>query len=130
METRMNPETVARFDHEFAPRIAATIAGLFDTGVHAEVQPSQGHGHPTRVRIWAAPIEALRHYPHPLNVYLTWDSDEIEDLMEEGGEARFSRYLQALPRKLDAWHNAREIDFRSHTQAEIDMLLGGLDFES
>jgi hypothetical protein len=130
METCMNPETLARFDHEFAPRIAATIAGLFDTGVHTEVLPYQGHGHPTRIRMWAVPIEALRHYPHPLNLHLTWDSDEIERLMGEGGEARFSRYLNALPRKLDAWHNAREVDFRSHTQAEIEMLLGGLDFEA
>jgi hypothetical protein len=130
METRMNQETVARFDHEFAPRIAATIAGLFDAGVHTEVLPWQGHGHPTRVRVWAAPIEALRHYPYPLNLHLTWDSDEIERLMDEGGEARFSRYLNALPRKFDAWHSAREVDFRSHTQAEIEMLLGGLDFEA
>ncbi|MGF6239411.1 hypothetical protein P3T42_001143 [Paraburkholderia sp. GAS38] len=126
----MNPETVARFDHEFAPRIAATLAGLFDTGVHAEVLPYQGHGHPTRVRVWAEPIEALRHYPHALNLHLTWDSDEIERLMDEDGETRFSRYLNALPRKLDAWHFARELDFRSHTQAEAEMLLGGLDFEA
>ena len=126
----MNPETVARFDHEFAPRIAATLAGLFDTGVHAEVLPYQGHGHPTRVRVWAEPIEALRHYPHALNLHLTWDSDEIERLMDEDGETRFSRYLNALPRKLDAWHFARELDFRSYTQAEAEMLLGGLDFEA
>jgi hypothetical protein len=130
METCMNPETVATFDHEFAPRIAATIAGLFDTGIHTEVLPWQGHGHPTCIRMWAAPIEALRHYPHPLNLHLTWDSDEIERLMGEDGEARFSRYLDALPRKLDAWHDARDVDFRSHTQAEIEMLLGGLDFEA
>jgi len=126
----MNPETVARLDHEFAPRIAATIARLFDAGVHTEVLPYQGHGHPTRIRMWATPIEALRHYAHPLNLHLTWDSDEIERLMDEGGEARFSRYLDALPRKFDAWHSAREVDFRSHTQAEIEMLLGGLDFEA
>jgi len=112
------------------PGIAATLAGLFDTGVHAEVLPYQGHGHPTRVRVWAEPIEALRHYPHALNLHLTWDSDEIERLMDEDGETRFSRYLNALPRKLDAWHFARELDFRSHTQAEAEMLLGGLDFEA
>ena len=57
-------------------------------------------------------------------------SDEIERLMDEDGETRFSRYLNALPRKLDAWHFARELDFRSHTQAEAEMLLGGLDFEA
>jgi hypothetical protein len=129
-EIDMNPETVARFDHEFAPRIAATIAALFDTGVHAEVLPYHGHGHPTSVRVWAEPIEVVRHYPHKLNLHLTWDSDEIERLMGEGGEARFASYLNAIPRKLDAWHNAREVDFRSHTQAEPEILIGGLDFES
>lgn len=126
----MRPETIARFDREFAPRIAATIAGLFDTGVHAEVVPYRGHGHPTCVRVWAEPIEALRHYPHQLNLHLTWDSDEIERLMGEGGEARFAGYLQAISRKLDAWRSAREVDFRSHTQGEPEVLLGGLDFES
>ncbi|RFU46529.1 DUF5594 family protein [Paraburkholderia sp. DHOC27] len=125
----MNPETIIRFDTEFAPRIAATIAGL-DPAVRVEVLPYQGHGHPTRVRIFAAPSEALRHYPHALNVHLTWDTDEIERLMGEGGAARFDSYLQAIPRKLDAWRNAREIDFRSHSQGEPEMLLGGLDFES
>jgi hypothetical protein len=50
--------------------------------------------------------------------------------MGEGGEARFASYLNAIPRKLDAWHNAREVDFRSHTQAEPEILIGGLDFES
>jgi hypothetical protein len=126
----MNPHSIARFDHEFAPRIAATIAGLFDSGIHAEVLPYQGHGHPTRVRVWAVPIEALRHYAHPLNLHLTWDSDEIERLMGEGGEARFARYLEALPRKLNAWHSARAIDIRSHTQDDSEVLLGGLDFEA
>ena len=128
-EIDMNPETVARFDHEFAPRIAATIAALFDTGVHAEVLPYRGHGHPTCVRLWADPIDVVRHYPYKLNLHLTWDSDEIERLMEAGGEARFINYLNAIARKLDAWHNAREVDFRSHTQAEPEILIGGLDFE-
>lgn len=126
----MNPQTIARFDREFAPRIAAKIAGLFDTGIQAEVLPYEGHGRPTRVRIWAEPIEALRHYPHKLNLHLTWDSDEIEGLMHEGGEARFASYLAAIPRKLEAWHYARDVDFRSHTQAEPEVLLGGLDFEA
>ncbi|HEV3422737.1 MAG TPA: DUF5594 family protein [Paraburkholderia sp.] len=126
----MSPETVARFDTEFAPRIAETIAGLFDTGVHAQVLPYQGHGHPTRVKVTGEPIEALRHYPHKLNLHLTWDSDEIERLMGEGGGVRFAAYLNAIPRKLEAWHNAREVDFRSHTQAEPEILIGGLDFEA
>jgi len=94
------------------------------------VLPYLGHGHPTRIRIHAEPLGALRRYPNPLNLHLTWDSDEIERLMQPGGEARFAAYLQAVPRKLDAWHNAREIDFRSHTQAQAEILIGGLDFEA
>jgi hypothetical protein len=125
----MSPETIARFDTEFAPRIAATIAGL-DSGVHVEVLPYEGHGHPTRVRVFAETHEALRHYPHALNLHLTWDSDEIERLMGEGGQARFDGYLHAIPRKLDAWRNAREVDFRSLSQAEPVILIGGLDFEA
>ncbi|MGA7777944.1 MAG: DUF5594 family protein [Paraburkholderia sp.] len=123
----MSPETVARFETEFAPRIAETIAHL-DPSVRVEVLPYEGHGHPTRVRIVGEAVEALRHYPHSLNLLLTWDSDEIERLMGEGGQARFAGYLRAIPRKLDAWRNVREVDFRSHTQAEPVILLGGLDF--
>jgi hypothetical protein len=50
--------------------------------------------------------------------------------MGEGGQARFDAYLHAIPRKLDAWRNAREIDYRTHSQSEPEVLLGGLDFES
>lgn len=126
----MRPESAARFDEQFAPRIAAAIAACFATTVHTEVLPYGGHGHPTRVRIHAAPIEQLGHYPHPLNLYLTWDSDEIERLMGAQGQARFASYLAALPRKLAAWTHARELDFLSHTQADPEALIGGLDFES
>jgi hypothetical protein len=126
----MSPQTIARFDTEFAPRIAETIAG-FDAGLHVEVLPYEGHGHPTRVRIFGEAIEALRHDPYlyPLNLYLTWDSDEIERLMGDDGQVRFAAYLHAISRKLEAWRNARPVDFRSHTQAEPEILLGGLDFE-
>ncbi|CAE6786484.1 DUF5594 family protein [Paraburkholderia aspalathi] len=126
----MRPESVTRFDEQFAPRIAEAISACFATTVHTEVLPYGGHGHPTRVRIHATPIEDLRHYTHPLNLYLTWDSDEIERLMGAEGPARFAGYLAALPRKLEAWRHVRELDFISHTQAEPTVLLGGLDFES
>lgn len=125
----MSPETITRFDTEFAPRIAATIAGL-DATLHVEVLPYEGHGHPTRVRVTGKPVGLVRHYEHPLNLHLTWDSDEIERLMGEGGQARFAAYLHAIPRKLDAWRNAREVDYRTHSQAEPVILLGGLDFEA
>jgi len=35
----------------------------------------------------------------------------------------------ALPGKLDAWQEARQVDFSSRTQADPTVLLGGLDFE-
>jgi hypothetical protein len=126
----MRPESAARFDEQFAPRIAEAIAACFATTMHTEVLPYGGHGHPTRVRIHATPIEDLRHYPHPLNLFLTWDSDEIERLMGAEGPTRFAGYLAALPRKLEAWRHVRELDFVSHTQAEPAVLLGGLDFGS
>ncbi|MFM0072137.1 DUF5594 family protein [Paraburkholderia sediminicola] len=126
----MRPENATRFDEQFAPRIAEAIAACFATTVHTEVLSYGGHGHPTRVRIHATPIEDLRHYVHPLNLYLTWDSDEIERLMGPEGPTRFAGYLAALPRKLEAWRHVRELDFVSHTQAEPTVLLGGLDFES
>jgi hypothetical protein len=72
----------------------------------------------------------MGHYPYPLNLYLTWDSDEIERLMGEEGPSRFAGYLAALPRKLAGWDHARELDFLSHTQADPLVLIGGLDFES
>lgn len=82
------------------------------------------------MRIHATPLDELGYYAHPLNLYLTWDSDEIERLMGEQGTARFAGYLAALPRKLKAWTQARELDFLTHTQGEPVALLGGLDFES
>ncbi|MCC8405345.1 DUF5594 family protein [Paraburkholderia sp. MMS20-SJTN17] len=126
----MRPETAIRFEQEFAPRIAEAIAACFAKTVHTEVVPRDAQRQPTRVRIHAAPLEELGHYPHPLNLYLTWDSDEIERLMGEQGSARFARYLAALPRKLNAWTQARELDFLTHTQGEPVALIGGLDFES
>ncbi|RKE35094.1 hypothetical protein B0G76_1146 [Paraburkholderia sp. BL23I1N1] len=126
----MRPENATRFDEHFAPRIAEAIAACFATTIHTEVLPYGGQGHPTRVRIHASPIEGLGHYPHPLNLFLTWDSDEIERLMGAEGPTRFAGYLAALPRKLEAWRHVRELDFVSHTQGEPTALIGGLDFES
>lgn len=130
----MRPESAARFDQHFAPRIARAIAACLAATVHVDVLPYGGAGHPTRLRIHGKPLDELGHYPHPLNLYLTWDSDEIERLVgqrdEVAGEMRFASYLAALPRKLNAWTHAREIDFLSHTQGEPVALIGGLDFES
>ncbi|VBI76981.1 DUF5594 family protein [Burkholderia pseudomallei] len=126
----MSPDTARRFDTEFAPRIARAIADLLNHRAHTDVVGYGGHGHPTQVRIVAPHAEHVHGYAHPLNLALTWDTDEIERLTEADGAARFERYLAALPRKLAAWENARGVDFGSRTQADALVLLGGLDFEA
>jgi hypothetical protein len=129
-DTTMNQDTAARFDREFAPRIAAVIAGLFKQHVRVEVVPYAGAGHPTRVTLTGARLVSPHGYVHPLNVSLTWDSDAINGLMQPDGEARFVRYLTAIPRKMQNWEGGRPIDFGSRAQAEPSILIGGLDFEA
>jgi hypothetical protein len=127
----MTPEAAHRFENEFAPRIANWIAQHLDAPIRVDVVPREGPGHPTRVRITGEPDEHrhLHAYPYPLNVSLTWDSAEIERLMDADGEARFEHYLRATSRKLHAWESARALDFETRTQDEPEILIGGLDFE-
>jgi hypothetical protein len=125
----MNPEAAHRFENEFAPRIASWIASHLGASVCVEVVPSEGRGHPTRVRITGEPAPHRHPYAHPLNVLLTWDSAEIERLFEPDGEARFAHYLESTSQKLHAWESARPLDFETRTQGEPEILLGGLDFE-
>ncbi|WP_322103391.1 DUF5594 family protein [Paraburkholderia sp. J41] len=126
----MSIDAIHRFEESFAPRIAAALARQFDDAVRVEVVPCEGRGHPTRVLIRAEPYHGSRHHgSYALNVALTWDVDEIERLLEPDGEARFAHYLDSLERKIKAWESARPIDFASLTQAEPEVLLGGLDFE-
>ncbi|TAM07945.1 MAG: hypothetical protein EPN70_01535 [Paraburkholderia sp.] len=125
----MSHEVVHRFEVEFAPRIAAKLASQFGPAVRVEVVPREGRGHPTRVRLVGATHGPRHVYPYALNVSLTWDVDEIERLMEPGGEARFEHYLEATVRKMASWESARSVDFASCTQNEPEVLIGGLDFE-
>jgi hypothetical protein len=125
----MTNEAIYRFEDQFAPRIAARLASHFGPMVRVEVVPSEGRGHPTRVRVRGHARELRHPYAHPLDVSLTWDVDEIERLMEPGGEARFEHYLESMSRKLASWETARPVDFASGTQGEPEVLLGGLDFE-
>jgi len=129
----MDVAIVRRFEAEFAPRIAETITGLFDAHVRAKIIPSEGAGRPTRLRLFGEVNEHehphARHFPHPLNVDLTWDDGEIESLLTTPeGRTRFQRYLNAIPRKLRNWQDARSIDFATRTQDEPSILIGGLDF--
>ncbi|PLZ03238.1 hypothetical protein CY652_05315 [Burkholderia sp. WAC0059] len=126
----MNDDVFRQFETRFAPRIAEHLAGRFGPGVRVEVLPRTGRGHPTRVRIAGEPHGHRHPYPFALNLSLTWDSDEIDRLMEPDGEARFARYLEATVSKLRAWESVRSVDFASCTQGEPEILIGGLDFEA
>jgi len=125
----MSIEVLRRFEEEFAPRIAAKLASQFGPSVHVDIVPHEGRGHPTRVRLRGLANEHRHPYAYPLNVSLTWDIDEIESLMEPGGEARFAHYLEATVRKMSSWESARAVDFSTRTQGEPEVLIGGLDFE-
>ncbi len=125
----MDPDIAHRFDAEFAPRIAERIAALLGAHVAVTVRPYGGHGRPTHIDIVSTSPEHVRGHAHALNLTMTWDTEEIDRLVEPDGDARFARYLEALPRKLPGWEGARGIDFGSRTQTEPFVLLGGLDFE-
>lgn len=125
----MSNDFAHRFEEVFAPRIAVCIAGELGPAVRVEVVPRTGRGHPTRIRISGTPTGPRHAYAHPLDLSLTWDSAEIERLMEPGGEARFEHYLESIARKLHAWESARPVDFGMRTQGDPEILIGGLDFE-
>jgi hypothetical protein len=122
-----------RFETEFMPRIVERVARVVDRGVRVDIVSYDDPSSPTRLH-----VSATRHhsadrpsrYPYDLNVFLTWDDDEIERLFRPDGEARFLRYLDAIPVKLDAWQGVRAIDLASRSQDEPAVLVGGLDFEA
>lgn len=116
------------------PRIVERVTGVLGHGVRVEVLPYESAAVPTRLHVSAERAhregDDPRGYAHPLNVFLTWDDEEIERLMGVGGEARFLRYLDAMAAKLDAWQGARDVDLATRSQAEPAVLFGGLDFEA
>lgn len=124
----MDPAVAHRFDTEFAPRIAQALARFFEGRAQVDVVPYGSADRPSAITVRAAAREYLHGYPHPLDIRFTWDPDEIEKLMSPHGAERFAHYLNSLPRKLAAWGGARDIDFRSRSQAEPSVLLGNLDF--
>lgn len=127
----LTTDTAARFGAELAPRIVETIAGLYGGRLAACIEPTELPGVPVRVHIGAVvpPDLPARRYPHPLNITLAWDGREVEGLFGADGPARFARYLEALPAKLAAWQEPRQIDLPSRSQADPAVLIGGLDFE-
>lgn len=125
----MNPEIAKRFEAECVPRIVAALQDYFGETARASVTPYDGPDRPTTITLRATPHGHSRPYPYSVEVHFTWDPCEIETLMRPDGGARFTHYLDALPRKLRAWESARGIDARSCTQAAPSILLGSLDFE-
>jgi Domain of unknown function (DUF5594) len=126
----MDPAVAHRFDTEFAPRIAHALADFFGARAQVDVIPHASADRPTAITVRAPAREYLPGYLHPLDIRITWDPDEIERLMGPHGAERFANYLGALPRKLAAWEAARDVDFRSRSQADPSVLLGNLDFSA
>jgi hypothetical protein len=129
----VNREQALRFETEFMPRIVAEVARVVDRGVHVEFVPYENLLLPTRLHASAARHgigDRASRYPFDLNIFLTWDDDEIVRLLRPDGEARFVRYLQSIGMKLKAWEGVREVDLMSRSQAEATVLIGGLDFEA
>jgi len=127
----MNLTIAHRFDTEFAPRIAQGIVDTLGDKIDVVLTAYRDPDHPTTVTITGLRRERpSRHLAHSLNVRLTWDAAEIADLVGDQAPLRFARYLRALPAKLAAWQDAREIDFISRCQAEPAVLIGNLDFEA
>ncbi|WP_431796707.1 DUF5594 family protein [Cupriavidus metallidurans] len=125
----VHPDPAQRFNAELLPRIVERVQRLSHGTLHADVLPPASPDLPARLRIWALPRSGGGRYACPLDITMSWDSYEVDRLFGLGGDLRFAEYLDALPGKLDAWQEARQIDFGSRTQADPTVLLGGLDFE-
>jgi hypothetical protein len=129
----VNREQAHQFETDFLPRIVEQVTRVLDRGVRVAIVSSDDPHRPARLHVSAARHDVggtTHRYPHDLNVYLTWDDDEIARLLRPGGEARFVRYLDAIGKKLDAWQGVREVDLLSRSQGEAAVLIGGLDFEA
>jgi hypothetical protein len=129
----VNREQARKFETEFLPRIVEQVTRVLDRRVRVAIVSSDHPNLPARLHVSAARHDVggtTHRYPYDLNVYLTWDDDEIARLFGPGGEARFMRYLDSIGKKLDAWQGVREVDLLSRSQGEAAVLIGGLDFEA
>ncbi|SPK71404.1 conserved protein of unknown function [Cupriavidus taiwanensis] len=124
----MTTDFFARFEAECLPRIADAI-GQQHRRLQLHPLPAEAPGHASRLRVTGDGPPELRRHPYALDITLAWDGLEVQRLFAAGGEARFAGYLAALPSKLRAWQEPRGIDFRSLSQADPQILIGGLDFE-
>ena len=118
-----------RFNSDLLPRIAERVQRLSRGTLHADILPAAAADQPACLRVWSPARAGGGRYAYPIDITLSWDSFEVDRLFASGGDVRFDAYLDALPAKLDAWQEPRQIDFNSRTQAEPRVLIGGLDFE-
>ncbi len=125
----MTTDFIARFETECIPRIVDALVRLYPHRLHVEVLPGSRPGWPARVRVHGQGATELQRFPHPLDVTLSWDGLEVEALFADGGDQRFAGYLAALPAKLRAWQEPRQLDWNSLSQADPSVLIGGLDFK-
>lgn len=125
----MHPIPAQRFNAELLPRIVERVQLLSHGTLHTEILPPEAADQPARLRVWAPARPNGGRYAYPLDITLAWDGFEVDRLFASGGELRFAEYLEALPAKLHAWQEPRQIDFNSRSQADPTVLIGGLDFE-
>lgn len=125
----MHPIPAQRFNTELLPRIVDRIERMSHGTLFSEILPPVASDQPARLRVWAQARPDGGRYAHPIDITLSWDGFEVDRLFASGGELRFAEYLDALPAKLDAWQDARQIDLNTRTQADPAVLIGGLDFE-
>jgi hypothetical protein len=125
----MNPEVRARFETEFAPRIATRLRGLYQPGeVKVDVVPHDGQGSPTCIDVIG--LTSTVGLPNRLNVRLAWRDDAIAGLLAEPDPSRFDRYLAALPVTIERWQMELPVDFSTRTQRDREILIGDLDFDA
>lgn len=125
----LTTDFIARFEADCIPRIVEAIVRLYPHRLQVEVLPGLRTGWPARVRIQGKGAPELQRFTYPLDVTLAWDGLEVESLFAANGEQRFASYLDALPAKLLAWQEPRQLDWSSLSQADPSVLIGGLDFE-
>ncbi|RQS96734.1 DUF5594 family protein [Burkholderia seminalis] len=125
----MNSDVRARFETEFAPRIAARLRGLYPPGdVKVDVVPHDGQGSPTCIDVVG--LTSTVGLPNRLNARLAWCDDAIAGLLAEPDHGRFDRYLAALPVTIERWQMELPVDFSSRTQRDREILIGDLDFDA
>ncbi|NTZ08643.1 DUF5594 family protein [Burkholderia metallica] len=125
----MNPDVRARFETEFAPRIATRLRGLYQPGeVKVDVAPHDGQGSPPCVDVIG--LTSTVGLPNRLNARLAWRDDAIASLLAEPDASRFDRYLAALPVMIERWQMELPVDFSSRTQRDREILIGDLDFDA